>query len=43
MTTAKDALRLPSDHGAEVLTIRIRWEDEAAIDGILDGLVGDGR
>ena len=43
VTTAKDALRLPPDHGVEVLTIRIRWEDETAIDDILDGLVDDGR
>ena len=40
VTTAKDAVRLPAGHGAEVLTIGVRWVDETVIDDILGGLVG---
>jgi tetraacyldisaccharide 4'-kinase len=37
VTTAKDAVRLPSNEGNEikVLTITLEWEDEAALDTIL--------
>ncbi len=40
LTTAKDAVRLPSDWRSrvEVLTITVEWEDEAALDSLLQGV-----
>ena len=40
LTTAKDAVRLPRDWRArvEVLTITVEWEDEAALDSLLQGI-----
>lgn len=45
VTTAKDAVRLPEALRARVmvLTITLEWEDEAAIEAILDTLVSHGR
>ena len=45
VTTAKDAVRLPETLRARVavLTITLEWEDEAAIEAILDTLVSHGR
>ena len=45
VTTAKDAVRLPEALRATVtvLTITLEWEDEAAIEAILDTLVSHGR
>jgi tetraacyldisaccharide 4'-kinase len=45
VTTAKDAARLPGALRARVavLTITLEWEDEAAIEAILDTLVSHGR
>jgi len=45
VTTAKDAVRLPlaMRAGIEVLTITVKWDDEAALDRILDPLIRHGR
>ncbi len=41
VTTAKDAVRLTPEarRGIEVLTITVRWEDEAALDAVLEPLI----
>jgi tetraacyldisaccharide 4'-kinase len=43
VTTAKDAMRLsaPDLSGIEVLTISVRWTDEASLDAVLRPLFGD--
>jgi tetraacyldisaccharide 4'-kinase len=40
VTTEKDLVRIPAEqrHGIEVLTITLQWEDEAAMDALLDRL-----
>ena len=45
VTTAKDLVRLPpaARDGIEVLTIIVEWEDEAAVDDILERLMRHGR
>ena len=45
VTTAKDAVRLPeaARRQVAVLTITLEWEDETAIEAILDTLVSHGR
>ncbi len=45
VTTAKDFTRLPADlkEGVEVLTIALEWEDEAALDALLEPLIADAR
>ena len=44
VTTAKDLVRLPpaARDGIEVLTITVEWEDEAAVDDILERLMRHG-
>ena len=44
VTTEKDAVRLPRELRAEVdvLTVQVRWDDEAALDRLLDGIAVDG-
>jgi tetraacyldisaccharide 4'-kinase len=43
VTTAKDAVRLPADSraGIAVLSIKITWQDEFAVDDLLDKLFPD--
>jgi tetraacyldisaccharide 4'-kinase len=43
VTTPKDAVRLPADADVHVVDVRLAWEDPAAIERLLDGLVGIGR
>ena len=42
VTTEKDAVRLPaaSRDGIDVLTISLAWSDEAALDGLIEPLLG---
>ena len=41
MTTEKDWVRLDADTRANVaqLPIRLRWQDDAALDALIDGLL----
>lgn len=45
VTTAKDTVRLPEDlrEGIRVLTITLQWEDEAALEALLEPLVRNAR
>jgi len=40
VTTPKDAVRLPSKTDVRVVNVRLAWEHEAAIEALLDRLVG---
>ena len=44
VTTPKDAVRLPQAWQARVRTVGVRlaWADEAALEGVLDGVLGKG-
>ncbi|MBE0530706.1 MAG: tetraacyldisaccharide 4'-kinase, partial [Rhodospirillales bacterium] len=43
VTTTKDAVRLPADlaQGVRVLTIGVEWEDEAALETLLEPMLAD--
>jgi tetraacyldisaccharide 4'-kinase len=43
VTTPKDAVRLPAGGDVHVVDVRLAWEDPAALERLLDGLVADDR